>query len=107
MNGVRHEFRVADVFPRVGHHQVQLGRHVFQIVHDERRQAIERLELPGLGKRLAGYHESEIACRLPAEGLEQIVVFPIQLHVYPRLAQNDECLQLVVVQQRQDQPRLR
>ena len=99
------EGRVLQVALRVGDHEGELGHQVLQVMDHEGRDAVEGLELAGIGELLGGPHECEVARDLAADRLQEVGVLPVEGEVGPGLAQHDEAEERGTLQERHHQPR--
>ena len=85
-----------------------LLRHgVLEVVHDECCQPVECLELPALGELLGRQFLRQVAGDLLSRRFQQIVILEIQLERRGRRRQFDEAQQLSIVEQRNDECRIR
>ena len=98
------EPRVVAVAFGVLQHQGELAGQVLDVVGDEGEAPVELVQLPrvdqGVGRVLLG----QVARRLPAHRLQQVVVLPVQAARRPRRGEQQEGAQHLAVHQRHDQP---
>jgi hypothetical protein len=78
---IRLELGIVAVTLRILEHQRQLRNQVLEVVDDERRHPVERVELPRLEQRFARANLSEEARRLPDRSLQEIADLPIDVDV--------------------------
>jgi hypothetical protein len=89
---------------RIAQHEAQLGDDVLEIVDDERRHPVERVELARLEQRFRRDHLGQEASGLAARRLQQVGDLSVDVDRRSCRAQRDESEEFVPDDQRYCQP---
>jgi hypothetical protein len=100
------EVRIILVTLGILEHQRKLGYEVFEVMYDECRHAVKRIELAGLELGLGSLHMAQEARRLAAGRFQEIVDLPIELHAGARRGEYNESHQLIRAREWHDEPRI-